>query len=48
MEIQLLETAKLELDEAYEYYEDQLPGLGAEFLSEILSAFSRMKLNPES
>ena len=38
----------MELDEAYEYYEEQLPGLGAEFLSEILSTFSRMKVNPES
>lgn len=48
MEIRLLDAAKKELDEAHDYYEKQLTGLGVEFLQDILSTFSRIKSNPES
>lgn len=36
MKIQLLEAAKVELDEAIDYYNHEAPGLGEEFLIEIL------------
>ena len=36
MKITFLEEAKYELDEAIEYYDLQSPGLGQQFLQEIL------------
>jgi len=45
VKIQVLAPAQEELDEAHDYYEEQLPGLGDEFLKEILSAFNRIKSN---
>ncbi|MEX0649202.1 MAG: type II toxin-antitoxin system RelE/ParE family toxin [Balneolaceae bacterium] len=48
MEIRLLKSAQTELDEAFQYYEKQVPGLGAEFLDHILAVFKRIKLNPEA
>jgi plasmid stabilization system protein ParE len=47
MKIRLLNVAIEEIDEAYEYYEDQMPGLGNEFLSEILDAFKKIKSQPK-
>ena len=43
MEIRLLDVAQQELDEAVEYYNQKLPGLGDQFLLEALAAFERIK-----
>ena len=48
MKIQLLEVAKDELDEAVEYYNREAPGLGADFLAEILNALGRIEKYPEA
>ena len=48
MRIRFLEIARLELDEAVEYYDSESPGLGEEFLSEVLAALERMGRFPES
>lgn len=45
-DIRLLLPAQRELDEAFDYYEEQRNGLGREFLEEVLSALKRIKLNP--
>ena len=43
MEIRLLEVAQQELDEAVEYYNLEAPGLGDQFLLEVLAAFERVR-----
>ncbi|MCH8558366.1 MAG: type II toxin-antitoxin system RelE/ParE family toxin [Balneolia bacterium] len=48
MEIRLLTTAQAELDDAIVYYNEQVAGLGFEFLEEILCTFKRIKLNPDA
>ena len=48
MEIRLLRPAQTELDEGIIYYEEQISGLGIEFLDEILDTFKRIKLNPDA
>jgi len=40
MEIRLLEVAQQEIDEAVEYYNIELGGLGDQFLLEVLSALT--------
>jgi hypothetical protein len=47
MKINFLEIAKLELDYAIEYYNYESPGLGDEFLSEILKVLNRIGKFPE-
>lgn len=47
MKIRFLSPAERELDEAYEYYESQISGLGNEFLDEIMISLSRIKKYPE-
>ena len=42
MKINFLEIAQIELDEAIEYYNDESPGLGGKFLSEVLNALDRI------
>ena len=39
--------ARLEFDEAGDWYEKELPGLGMEFLSEIQSLIQRIASTPE-
>ncbi len=48
MEIRLLDVAQHELDEAIEYYNVESPGLGDQFLLEVLSAFDRIRQFPNS
>ena len=48
MRIRFLEMAQIELDEAIEYYNYESPGLGAEFLTEILNALNRIGTFPEA
>jgi len=48
MKISFLEIAQIELDEAVEYYNIESPGLGNEFLSEVLAALDRIGEFPEA
>lgn len=48
MEIQLLDAAQQEMDESFEFYEEQMAGLGHDFLTEILAALKRIKQNTEA
>lgn len=48
MNISFLEIAQIELDEAVEYYNFESPGLGNEFLSEVLAALDRIGEFPEA
>lgn len=48
MRIRFLEIAQIELDEAIDYYNYEVPGLGYDFLKEILSALDRIVLFPEA
>ena len=48
MRISFLEIAQIELDQAIEYYNDESPGLGDEFLTEVLSAIGRIGEFPEA
>jgi toxin ParE2 len=48
MKIKFLEVAQYELDEAIEFYNYELPGLGDDFLSEVLNALDRIGKFPEA
>lgn len=48
MKINFLEIAQIELDDAIEYYNYELPGLGDAFLTEILNALDRICELPEA
>ncbi len=48
MRIRFLEIAQIELDEAIDYYNYEVPGLGYDFLEEVLSALDRIVLFPEA
>ena len=48
MEIRLLKAAQLELDESFIYYEEQMEGLGFEFVSEIEAAIKQIKSHSEA
>ena len=42
MRIRFLEIAQIELDEAIDYYNYEMSGLGEEFLAEVLNALDRI------
>ncbi|MCL0061859.1 type II toxin-antitoxin system RelE/ParE family toxin [Thermodesulfovibrionales bacterium] len=46
MEIRFLKIAQVELDEAVEYYNVESPGLGDEFLLEVLDVIKRIRQFP--
>ena len=48
MKINFLEIAQIELDDAIEYYNYELPGLGDAFLTEVLNALERIGEFPET
>jgi len=48
MKINFLEIAKVELDDAIEYYNYEVPGLGDAFLTEVLNALDRVGEFPEA
>jgi len=48
MKINFLEIAQIELDDAIEYYNYELSGLGDAFLTEILDALERIGEFPEA
>lgn len=48
MNVRYLVAAQAELDEAFEWYEMQRPGLGHDFISETDATIRRICLNPEA
>jgi len=46
--IQIRPLAKVEIFEAYDWYEDQRDGLGLEFLEELESFYNSLLRNPNS
>ncbi len=47
MKIRFISPANIELDEAINYYDHQLPGLGFRLFQEISAAIERIELMPE-
>ncbi len=48
MKIKFLDIARLELDEAVEYYNYEVSGLGNAFLAEVINALHRIAKYPEA
>jgi len=48
MKVRLTYFAELELDEAIEYYNFQVPGLGSKFYEEVEQAIERIVLLPKA
>ena len=48
MPIEILEIARLEFDEAKEFYEIELPGLGARFEDEVRHSLLRIQQYPQA
>jgi hypothetical protein len=48
MRVRFLQIAKLELDQAVEYYNREKPGLGFELLWEVFSAIDHIKQFPRA
>lgn len=48
MDIRFLQAAQYELDDSFDYYEQQSNGLGYDFLNEVLAAIKRIRYNPEA
>lgn len=48
MNIEFLESAQYELDDAVEYYNQQRNNLGYEFLSEVVDSLSRIAEYPNA
>ena len=48
MRIRFLEIAEIELDEAVRFYNHELPGLGDEFLTELMHPLDRIARCPEA
>jgi plasmid stabilization system protein ParE len=48
LKARFLKAAQRELDEAIEYYEAQMPGLGAELLKEVRAAMERIEQYSEA
>ena len=48
MEVEFIEPAAIELDDAIEYYNHQANGLGEKFLDEVLRTIDLIRLFPES
>ena len=46
MNIEFLEIAVAELDDAFEYYEEIYQGLGNRFIEELELTLTRIKVNP--
>ena len=48
MKIEFLEIAGIELDEAVEYYNREAPGLGDQFLNEVIYSLDKIGAYPEA
>ena len=46
MEVLFLDIARCEMDDAYGFYQEQINGLGDDFIKEIMATINRIKLNP--
>jgi hypothetical protein len=46
--IEFLDEAQIELDEAIEYYDNEVEGLGEDFLQEVLRAIDRIVKFPDA
>ena len=46
-EVVLVPEAVIDADQAYEWYQSQVPGLGEEFLRALDLAYTRISLSPE-
>lgn len=46
MEFKILEPAEIEIDDAFDYYEYELPGLGQRFLAEFRNGIKRILAHP--
>lgn len=46
LSIVLRDEAQAEFDEAFDYYENQRPGLGADFVARVQQVFDRISANP--
>jgi plasmid stabilization system protein ParE len=44
--LRIRRLAKIEIDEAFDWYEIQRPGLGIEFLDDLNACLKRIQLNP--
>lgn len=41
------QEALADVQDTYDWYEDQLPGLGEDFLNELNTVFEKLKQNPQ-
>lgn len=48
MKVKFLDAAQLELDETVEFYNREFPGLGNQFLQEVLGAIERIARFPDA
>jgi hypothetical protein len=48
MDVEFIEPASIELDDAIEYYNLQSPGLGDKFFDEVLKTIDLISLFPEA
>jgi hypothetical protein len=48
MKISFLDVAQQELDEAINYFNDEVPDLGDDFLGEVLKALDRIGNHPHA
>jgi len=48
LKVSFYKVAEREFDDAVEYYEDQLPGLGQRYRQAVKEALGRIKLFPEA
>lgn len=48
MKVKFLEMAQVELDQAIAYYNSESPGLGEDFLDEVVKALKRIGEHPEA
>lgn len=48
MKIEFLEEAQFELDDAIEYYNNEVEGLGEDFLKEVLNSIERITHFPDA
>jgi plasmid stabilization system protein ParE len=48
LRLTLRSRAEADLDDAFHWYEDRLPGLGEAFLQSVDACFARIKRHPEA
>ncbi|MFT4928914.1 MAG: plasmid stabilization system protein ParE [Phenylobacterium sp.] len=48
MKVEFLQLAQFELDDAFDYYERQLSGLGASFIAETTAVLTRIVERPDA